>query len=119
MGKDLDEAWARLVSARLHEGPAPRPAVLAAIMQEAAHVAARRRRARRWWAGVAMAASLAICAGVAFTLARAPVAEDGVAAAIDLLADADGTQLVAATSASVSERLLAWQDAPYEAACLE
>ena len=91
---------------------------LHAIAREAAVLAARRRRWRIVGRATAtlLAASLAVaCVWPVLPLNRRPTPENTVAYVIDLLRASDGIDDELA-SLSVAERLLAWQDAPYESA---
>lgn len=116
-----DGELTKFVKDRLEEGVALEPRCIAEIERvataESFALSAERSSCRRLWAASLVAASLAVVCSVAvLTVGRErPEPESTVAGVINLLraSDGDTTELAAD---SVAEMLLAWQDAPYEAA---
>ncbi len=94
--------------------------IMRAAEEQSFALAAARRSRRRFWGASLLAASLAvICSFAVVSLQTAHDSpETTVAAAIDLLRDADGVEGVG-EEASVAEMLLAFQDAPYDSAVSE
>lgn len=119
MKEDIE--LANFVKDRLEEGIASEPRCLAEIERvataESFALLPKRRSRRRFWGSSLVAASFAaVCSVTVLTMGRErPAPESTVAGVIDLLraSDGDTTELEAG---SVAEMLLAWQDAPYEAA---
>ena len=120
MSKDIE--LTNFVRARLEEGLSPEPPRMGEIMRAAkaaSFALAARQKSRRRLRGPALAAaSVALVCSFAAFFARtgSPDPKNTVADAIELLRVADGENSTSADATSMSEMLLAWQDAPYEAA---
>ena len=120
MSEDIE--LTNFVRARLEEGLSPEPPRMGEIMRaakEASFALAARQKSRRRLRGPALAAaSVALVCSFAAFFARtgSPDPKNTVADAIELLRVADGENSATAEATSMSEMLLAWQDAPYEAA---
>lgn len=117
----MHEDWklTAFVKDRLEEDVSDTPPHLqdierAAVSASFALAAASRSR-RRTWGIPLVAASLAVVFGsfVALNTGRSPEPEQTVACVIDLLCASDGNA-GGIEADSVAEKLLAWQDAPYE-----
>ena len=120
MSEDIE--LTNFVRARLEEGLSPEPPRMGEIMRAAkaaSFALAARQKSRRRLRGPALAAaSVALVCSFAAFFARteSPDPKNTVADAIELLRVADGENSATAEATSMSEMLLAWQDAPYEAA---
>ena len=120
MSEDIE--LTNFVRARLEEGLSPEPPRMGEIMRAAkaaSFALAARQKSRRRLRGPALAAaSVALVCSFAAFFARteSPGPKNTVADAIELLRVADGENSASAEATSMSEMLLAWQDAPYEAA---
>lgn len=104
-----------LVRAAL-EGGEPIRAERLAALEEAAAGAWLARRRSGVWRPLLVAASLAVVCGLGawrLTIDRRQVRECRAVAMLDLLEELDGTG-VSGASDSFADRLVAWQDAPYE-----
>ena len=87
-----------------------------AAEQSFVRAAERRSRLRLWGASLAAACVAGVCAfAVVHVQTASPSPETTVASVIDMLRMADGAE-DASEGFSVTEMLLAWQDAPYESA---
>lgn len=113
-----DKELARFLKKRLEGGVAGEPPRMEEILRAAAAAGAARdaaRRSRRWLVGSSLAAAtLALTACLAMVCMRpeGPSPESTVEDVIAILCAADGVDSTA-DGASVVDRLLAWQDAPY------
>jgi hypothetical protein len=111
------------LKSRLEGDVAADPPRFGEIMRAAseASFAVAARRSHQWRLGLSLAAA---CVAVAFSFAVLrsqspdPTPEATVANVIDLLRAADGAE-VSSDAATVEEKLLAWQDAPYESAVFD
>ena len=110
------------VKSRLEDDLPREPPHIGEIMRaarEASFVRAAEQRSRRrlWGASLAAASVALVCSFAAFFAQTEPPShESTVADVIELLRTADGGASSPGEAASVAEMLLAWQDAPYEAA---
>ena len=118
-----DTELMEFVKARLEEGlplEVPRMNEIMHAAREAsfAREASRRSRRRLWGSTLAAASIALVCSFAAFfAQTGSPAPENTIADVIDLLRTADGEEVAASGEAdSVADMLLAWQDAPYEAA---
>lgn len=119
----MNENFEAFLKKRLEEGVAADPPRLAEIERLAteasfARAAARRRSRLRAWGGSSLvAAALAVvCSFAALHVNSKPTPEETVAQIIYLLRVSDGNESDLDEDASFEDILLAWQDAPYEAA---
>ena len=116
-----DREFEDFVRGRLEGEFAGAPPRLDAIMHAASEVAASRAAARRLrrriWGALLAAASLAVIlsASVATLQTGTASSDDTIAEVIDLLRS-EGDVDAVSDGASAVDRLLAWQDAPYEQA---
>ena len=117
-----DRELMNFVKSRLEDGLSHEPPRMDEIMRAAreesfARAARQRSRRRLWGASLAAASFALVCSFAAFfAQTESPSHENTVANVIDLLRTADGEASSSGEAASVAEMLLAWQDAPYEAA---
>lgn len=118
-----DRELLNFVKSRLEDGLSREPPRMGEIMREAkeasfVRVVEQRSRRRRLWGTSLAAASVALVCSFAafFAQTESPSPENTVADVIELLRTADGEASSPVEAASVAEMLLAWQDAPYEAA---
>ena len=110
------------VKSGLEDGVTSEPPRMAEILHAATEAAsvreAWRKSHRRLWGASLVAASVALVCSYAIFHAQTEASspENTVVCVIDLLRAADGAGSATDEPASVAEMLLAWQDAPYEAA---
>ena len=105
---------------KLEADVAGEPPRMAEIMRAAAATAAAR-RSRRWLVGSSLAAAslaFALCMAIVCQRQERPSPESTVEDVITILCAVDGIA-PSAEGASVADKLLAWQDAPYEKALSE
>ena len=107
-----------LVRAALGGGEPIRAARLAALEEAAAAAWAARRRLGVWGRALLVAASLALVCGLGawrLSIDRRQAQECRAVALLELLEESDGKRFFGDDD-SFAERLVAWQDAPYEEA---
>ena len=117
-----DRELMNFVKSRLEDGLSHEPPRMDEIMRAArdesfVHAARLRSRRRLWGTSLAAASFALVCSFTAFfAQTESPCSENTVSSVIELLRTADGEASSTDEAASVAEMLLAWQDAPYEAA---